>query len=78
MVLEPNWRRVWLEARAAGRNPVAALVAAGLCAADKVAVSENASPSRPPPGASTLCRRSGWRWDLMSYDNMPPRPRAGH
>jgi hypothetical protein len=46
----PSWGRVWLEARAAGRNPVAALVAAGLCAADEVAASETAVPSRRPPG----------------------------
>ena len=45
----PNWGTVWLEARAAGRNPVAALVAAGLCTAAEVAASETAGRSRPPP-----------------------------
>ena len=50
MAHEPNWGRVWLEARAAGRNPVAALVSAGLCTAAEVAASETAGRSRPPPG----------------------------
>jgi hypothetical protein len=45
----PNWGRVWLEARAAGRNPVAALVAAGLCTGAEGAASEPAGPSRPSP-----------------------------
>jgi hypothetical protein len=45
----PSWSSVWLPARAAGRHPVAALVAAGLCTAAEVAPSETAAPSRPPP-----------------------------
>ena len=50
MARDPNWGRVWLEARAAGGNPVAALIAAGLCTAAEVAASKTAGPSRPPLG----------------------------
>ena len=46
----PNWGTVWLEARAAGRHPVAALIAVGLCTAAEVAASKTAGPSRPAPG----------------------------
>jgi hypothetical protein len=46
----PSWSSVWLEARAAFRDPVAALVAAGVCTAAEVAASETAGRSRPPPG----------------------------
>jgi hypothetical protein len=46
----PNWGRVWLEARAAGRNPLSALVAAGLAEAAAVTPPEPRGPSRPPPG----------------------------
>ena len=65
----PNWRTVWLEARAAGRNPVASLVAAGLCTADEVAASETAGRSRPPPAEPPR------RWQKC-YEGLDPEPSA--
>ena len=69
MAREPNWGTVWLEARAAGRNPVAALVAAGRCTAAEVALSETAGPSRPPPG-ELLPRR------LKCHEGLDPEQSA--
>jgi len=56
----PHWGRVWLEARAAGRNPVAALVAAGLVDGSEVGPSGAAPPPLPPVRPSRQAR-AAWR-----------------
>ena len=65
----PSWSSVWLEARAAVRDPVAALVAAGLCTAAKVAPSETAGRSRPPPAERPRRR-------LKCHEGLDPEPSA--
>jgi hypothetical protein len=63
----PSGSSVWLEARAADRDPVAALVAAGLCTAAEVAPSETAGRSRPPPGERP-------RRQLKCHEGLAPEP----
>jgi hypothetical protein len=61
----PSWSSVWLQARAAGRNPVAALIAVGLADAGAIAATEPCVPSRPPPGDRPRRR-------LKSHEGLDP------